>query len=352
MAEIWDCFLFNDELDLLEARLAELEDAVDHFVIVEGDRTHRGDPKPLHFASNRARFERWSGKISHVVAELDPALPSAWDRESQHRRWLGDAIEGSARGDDLVMVSDVDEIPDRDAFPYLLKHEGPPVRLQQQHAIYFANWVMPRPWTNSTFVFHADQFGDAMVRQVMGREHEDWTDYREIQLADAGVHVSFLGGVGPIQRKLSAYAHQEFNDERVKSTLHLERCMDYGVHFEGRDQLRRLRPDELSPLLRRLSERPQSAAFFDFRPTTLSPFRARAYCAYAWLRTRWTSAPAGLLRFIDRNRLVTGAGAPLFWVFDLGLRMRRRMRPSDDPVRGIVEQRGARWLTPIVERWR
>jgi len=47
---------------------------------------------------------------SHVVARLDPTLPSACDRESQHRKVLGDNLEGVVRGDDIVMISDADEL--------------------------------------------------------------------------------------------------------------------------------------------------------------------------------------------------------------------------------------------------
>jgi beta-1,4-mannosyl-glycoprotein beta-1,4-N-acetylglucosaminyltransferase len=44
---IYDCFMFCDELDLLEIRLHELADLVDKFVVVEGDLTLSGKPKPV-----------------------------------------------------------------------------------------------------------------------------------------------------------------------------------------------------------------------------------------------------------------------------------------------------------------
>lgn len=42
---IYDCFVFHDELDLLDIRLNILDAYVDYFVVCEGDRTHRGKPK-------------------------------------------------------------------------------------------------------------------------------------------------------------------------------------------------------------------------------------------------------------------------------------------------------------------
>ncbi|MFB6187294.1 MAG: glycosyl transferase GT17 family protein, partial [Halobacteriaceae archaeon] len=39
----YDCFIFYNELDLLEIRLNELDDVIDEFVLVEGEKTFQGD---------------------------------------------------------------------------------------------------------------------------------------------------------------------------------------------------------------------------------------------------------------------------------------------------------------------
>ena len=70
---VFDCFPFFNELDVLEIRLAELDALVDHFVIVEATRTHTGKPKPLYFADNRKRYDRYAHKIIHVVADDLPS---------------------------------------------------------------------------------------------------------------------------------------------------------------------------------------------------------------------------------------------------------------------------------------
>ncbi len=350
MSVIWDSFFFNDELDLLEVRLHELAASVDHIVIVEGDRTYSGRVKPLVFAENRGRFRPWADKITHVVARLDPGLPGAWDRENQQRAILGSFLSTAVAPDDIVLLGDIDEIPDRDAFGWLQEHRGPPVRLRQHHAVYYANWLMPRPWSNSTLAFRGNKFSDAMVRLQLGDNHKDWDGYREVHLAGAGVHLSFLGGVGAIRTKLASYAHQEFTVQRFSGAPHLERCVEFGVHFQGRDVVRRLRRDELDPLLRRLSEQPAASMFFDFRAPA-PRVRARAYCGYTWLRTRARTRD-GLVRFVDRHPgAAVGAGAPLFWAVDAALRARRRLRarpdwvPSAEFARGVV-------TPPTIERWR
>jgi len=47
--KIYDCFIFFNELDLLEIRLKTLDKVVDYFVLVEADKTHRGKKKPLYY---------------------------------------------------------------------------------------------------------------------------------------------------------------------------------------------------------------------------------------------------------------------------------------------------------------
>ena len=109
MMQVVDCFIFADELDMLECRLTELEEVVDWFVLVEAESTFQGDPKPLAYAEHRDRFARWSDRIVHVVAELPDA--SAWIREAAQREAIIDGLRALPLApDDTIVLSDVDEI--------------------------------------------------------------------------------------------------------------------------------------------------------------------------------------------------------------------------------------------------
>src|SRR4051812_40271897 len=112
-----DCFTFYNELDILEIRLRELYDVVDRFVLVEATHTHKGDPKPLHYATNRARFASWNDKIRHIVIG---DLPVGDNLAAIRRREMGQRnaiLLGlmDAQDDDIVLISDVDEIPRKSA---------------------------------------------------------------------------------------------------------------------------------------------------------------------------------------------------------------------------------------------
>lgn len=64
-----DLIIFSYELDLLEVRLLELWDVVDFFFITESSHAHSGVGKPLFFARNMKRFERF--RVSRKVYRFD-----------------------------------------------------------------------------------------------------------------------------------------------------------------------------------------------------------------------------------------------------------------------------------------
>jgi beta-1,4-mannosyl-glycoprotein beta-1,4-N-acetylglucosaminyltransferase len=111
MSRVFDCFTFFNELDVLDIRFAELDPLVDHFVIVEATRTFTAKPKPLYFVENRARYERYAHKIIHVVVDDIPLdAPTHWAREAFQRDAIMRGLT-SAKPDDVIVISDCDEIP-------------------------------------------------------------------------------------------------------------------------------------------------------------------------------------------------------------------------------------------------
>src|SRR5271166_7173061 len=103
--------MFRDELDILECRFLELDAVVDRFVIVEGDATHQGAKKESVFTQHQARFAHWQDRIVHVMAPLADLFDgNAWSTENRQREYIRSGL-ADAKPDDLVIVSDVDEIP-------------------------------------------------------------------------------------------------------------------------------------------------------------------------------------------------------------------------------------------------
>jgi Glycosyltransferase family 17 len=213
MRRVWDAFLFCDELDLLEARLTELEDAVYRHVLVEAPVTFQGTPKPLHYLENQARFAPWKDKIVHVTADLDSCQePRPREYASREAIWQGLGTFGS---DDIFLLSDADEIPRAD----LLQDARNCVLAMRNHV--FAVNLVDLGWWRGTIA-------------TVGRPPCTMQQLREMRLSPdapalrdamgcvevAGWHFSWLGGPDGIGTKVTSYTAPE---EAVHITTDPER---------------------------------------------------------------------------------------------------------------------------------
>src|SRR5208337_3284906 len=119
--KIIDAFMFFDELDLLEVRLNELNPIVDHFVIVESlERFGSCKPKSAFLQENWNVVKSFEHKIKYVLLpHLEPTYTdktSGWQREAfQRNAMLPAVLELSTSSDDIVLISDCDEIPRAEA---------------------------------------------------------------------------------------------------------------------------------------------------------------------------------------------------------------------------------------------
>jgi beta-1,4-mannosyl-glycoprotein beta-1,4-N-acetylglucosaminyltransferase len=120
-AKVYDCFMFDQEFEVLEIRLHEMGPYVDHFVLVEWNRTHRtGELKPHHFDLNKERFKEFLPKIIHIKLDEELDTQDGWTRENWHRNQIMRGLT-QCKPDDIILISDADEmipgkfIPELDA---------------------------------------------------------------------------------------------------------------------------------------------------------------------------------------------------------------------------------------------
>lgn len=245
---VYDGFLFFNELDLLEIRLIELDPVVDVFVLVEAETTFRGAPKPLVFSENRDRFARWRHKIRYVRAPTlsQAALSGAnrlhatkrprsddWARQWLQRDAILQGVEGAAP-DDVVMVSDVDEIPSREAVGRLREKNacrGRVLFFRQDHFVNFLDWRRDaEPWVGTRAVLrrHLPSPQALRLTHCEGNVHTSaWLRYPELRVRtwrdfgaplspeavrDAGWHFTSLGGAEAVARKMRSISEKTHDD--------------------------------------------------------------------------------------------------------------------------------------------
>lgn len=244
---IYDCFTFFNELDLLEIRLNVLKDVVDKFVLVEADRTFTNRPKRLFFEENKSRFAEFSDRIIHVKVTDHPPFKTAWHYESHQRNAIARGLIG-AMPNDVVLVSDVDEIPNPEAVRRYAGTHGM-VTFQQAYYAYYLNFrnVRRRRWRFAKMVSYADFLHGFDGVEVMHNEHlpeevNEGTTASKIRMRvlpksrggetvarDGGWHFTSLGGAAALAEKMRSFSHQEYNPGEANiSEAKLEDLIEQG----------------------------------------------------------------------------------------------------------------------------
>jgi beta-1,4-mannosyl-glycoprotein beta-1,4-N-acetylglucosaminyltransferase len=197
-----DAFLFSDELDMLELRLSVLDPVVDRFVLVESTVTFSGLEKPLAFADHRERFAAWHDKITHVVVRDTPDTGSwRWGRERHQRNQLLRGLV-DCRCDDLVLVSDVDEIPDPEAVGRRLRGG-----YHQEFMLYYLNCRHMSEYWVGTVALYAFQLA------VLGAQTARDRRYDLERVERGGWHFAYAISPEAMRAKLRAFSHAEFDTE-------------------------------------------------------------------------------------------------------------------------------------------
>ena len=120
---VYDCFQFFNELDILLLRMKVMNDVVDKFVISESTVTFSGVSKPLYFQENKEMFAEFADKIIYQVVDDSPMGPDtdAFMRDSHQKCAVARGLK-DAKPEDVIIFSDVDEIPNPDAVRSILEN--------------------------------------------------------------------------------------------------------------------------------------------------------------------------------------------------------------------------------------
>ena len=110
--KIVDTILYNGEIDMLLLRLKNYNDYIDHFIIVEGDKSFTNIIKNELFISlikNDPRFSIYLHKIEFLIYHIDNNEP--FRNEINSRNYIKESnIIKNLNDDDLILHSDCDEI--------------------------------------------------------------------------------------------------------------------------------------------------------------------------------------------------------------------------------------------------
>ena len=169
---IYDCFSYWDEDLLLDLRLNILDKVVDFFVIVEGNKTWQNNPKKLRFNINN--FPNFKKKIIYIPVEDMPDGDDPYKRENYQRNSIERGLN-NANENDLILISDLDEIPN----PKLILKFNPKDRFavfKQMHFYYKLNLQSEKNpfWLGSRICVKKNLTSPQWLRELKFKKRPFW----------------------------------------------------------------------------------------------------------------------------------------------------------------------------------
>ena len=215
---IYDCFQYFNEDHILDLRLNVLNKFVDYFVISESTKTHQGKEKKINF--DIQNFSKFKDKIIFITADYADKID--FDNHTggespieQHQR--NALIEGikKASSEDLIILSDSDEIPD---LTKLSKINNNKKFTAFSHKMFMyilnlqnldeSNWIGSRVTKKKNIITMQD------LRNLKFKNYPFWRiDKFNQQIIKGGWHFSYMQSPAQILKKIKSFSHGEFNNK-------------------------------------------------------------------------------------------------------------------------------------------
>lgn len=213
--KVYDLFMINTELDWAEIRMGELASEVDYFIILESAVDFHDRPKPLYVQNSWSRFAPFHHKMIHHVLDLTGTNHTGdpWKREHFSRNAMMNQVFPKLTDDqkvqlgDVIIVSDVDEIPRPEIIKSLRNCEFPRrLRLRTVYYRYSFQWTLrEEQWIHPQATFY-----DGPKKTV--RPEDLRMAKVDSEIYNAGWHCSScLGSLKDMVNKVTSFSHSEFN---------------------------------------------------------------------------------------------------------------------------------------------
>ena len=234
--KIFDCFMFFDEEMILDLRLNILDQYVDFFVVVESRYLHNGKKRELIFDINK--YEKFKNKIIYLVFDEIPSkievinddddegqksrkyIMNAIYRENGQRNYILNGLS-NATDDDMIIISDLDEIPNLENINFE-KIRNKIILFQQDMIYYRFNLRMPKfKWTGTKACKKKHLTTPQWLRVIKDRKYSffrldiffsknKFIDVKIIK--DGGWHFSNMKSAKDLEHKYKSYMHhREFD---------------------------------------------------------------------------------------------------------------------------------------------
>ena len=262
--KIYDCFSYWDEDLLLDIRLNVMNNFVDYFVIVEGNKTWQNNSKKLRFDLNK--FKKFKDKIIYLVIDKQPEnIIDLSDNDTKEQRGEKLILNGMARDyfqreclmkgiseakdDDLILISDLDELPNLNELDF--KNIKNNIIIFEQKMFYYKLNLLYEDfsWQGTKGVRRRNFLSPQWLRNIKGKKYSKWRldtifskkKYSNLLfIKNGGWHFTCLRTPEELEKKLLNFAHHyEYEEsglklEDIKKLVSEKRVMyDHTVDQKG-----------------------------------------------------------------------------------------------------------------------
>lgn len=217
---VFDAVLFSNEVDMLTIRWNELYPYITQFVLLESNSTFTGLPKSLEFAKHRDQFKFIEPRLTYgTIGGRFKKGENPFVEEAFQRVALDQLLRlAGILDDDLLIMSDVDEIPSRHTIDLLRWCDDTPkiLHLQLKNYMYsFQFYADSKSWRTSVHQYQRGKTRYAHYRQS------------DLLLSDSGWHCSFcFRHISQFIFKMKAYSHNDrvrfshyLNPKRIQDVI-------------------------------------------------------------------------------------------------------------------------------------
>ena len=247
LMNIIDCFMYYDEDMILDIRLNILDKYVSNFIICEANFSHSGTNRELRF--NLDNFKKFKDKIIYIPLTKQPdnlrkiekkdslntknskILDNALLRENYQRNFLKTKIDDFG-DDNLIIISDVDEIPNLQNFRYKSKI----MFFEQKMFYYKLNLIHPNfIWYGSKICKKKYLKNPQWLRNIKSRKYPIWrvdtffsnTKYNDVSfITNGGWHFTNVKSPEKIDFKMKNFLHHLEYEESGMSVVDVEKIIE------------------------------------------------------------------------------------------------------------------------------
>ncbi len=250
---IYDCFQYFNEDHMVDLRMNILNEHIDYFVISESTKTHQGNDKKLNF--NIENFKKYEKKIIYIIADYNQNEninnhKGGESKIEQHQRnSISRGLE-KAHDNDLIILSDSDEIPDLSKLN-MVKTRAKFIAFSQMMFMYKLNLknLNESNWIGSKMCLKKNFPIPQKLRDLKFKNYPFWrVDKFNLQIINGGWHFSFLQTPRGISEKIKSYSHGEFNLESNTDENKIKKKIDEGKDvFDRGFNLQKIKIDDSFP---------------------------------------------------------------------------------------------------------